>query len=142
MIAVLFLRYQNLNQNLFLDRLQLIWKNLETRKKLTIGFGIDTISNIIAFTKNGEAIDRPFYIKSHPLSVNTYPIQPTVHIQPKCDVDKDLELPGLKVSINSGPEGFMWTSDKRILFGALDKNGKLFQPPFLAKSQTLKTIDF
>ena len=142
MIAVLFLRYQKLNQNLFLDRLQLIWKNLEKRKKLTIGFGIDTISNIIAFTKNGEAINRPFYIKSHPLSVNTYPIQPTVHIQPKCDVDKDLELPGLKVSINSGPEGFMWTSDKRILFGALDKNGKLFQPPCLAKSQTLKTIDF
>ena len=115
---------------------------MEKTKNVTIGFGIDTISNLIAFTKNGEAIDRPFYIKAHPLLVDTYPVRPTVHVQPRCDVDKDLELPGMNVSINSGPENFLWTSDKRILFGALDKKGKLFQPPFLAKGQTLKTFEF
>ena len=90
---------------------------------------------------NGERVDRPYYVKSHPFLVNTYPLFPTVHIVPKCDPDKDLELPGLNISINSGPENFLWTSDKRILFDALDKTGKLYKPPFLAKGQTLKTIE-
>ena len=121
-----------------------MWKDFTKTKNVTIGCGVDTISKLIVFTREGKLLDRPYYLGHVNLvEPNKKPLEPLVQLHAKCDVLEgtfDLDLPPVKVTMNYGAQDFLWKGDLRELFGALHSKEKLFQPPILLKSQTLKTI--
>ena len=140
--------FQNIFQSTLLsisDHLALHWKDFVDAKHITVGCGIDRISKLIVFTRDGKSLDRPYYLNIRSLvEANKKPIVPFVQINAKSNQVEggfDFELPGIKIMMNAGEQNFLWKGDLRELFGALQQKQSTFQPPILAKSHTLKTLE-
>ena len=107
------------------DYLALHWKDFVHAKHITIGCGIDRISKLIVFTRDGKSLDRPYYLNIQSLvEANKKPIKPFVQVNVKSNLVEgafDLELPGIKVMMNAGEQIFLWKGDLRELFGALQQ---------------------
>ena len=95
-----------------------------------IGCGIDNVSNVVVFTRNGECIDRPFYYGGCKYKNSAKKIlQPTVQVLPKCEEGKDLCLPSLALTFNFGLKEFEYKRSLEELFEITILKNQLNFPP-------------
>ena len=97
-----------------LDNLRLCCKDGGTFNEEVIGCVLDVVSNTLAFTRNGIPVEAPLYLGPNYTSCN-HDIYPTINIKPECDPSADMELPSLKIDINSGTKDFRYQHDVRKL---------------------------
>ena len=115
---------------LYLGHLTLQRNDNKKREKDVIGCGIDNVSNVIVFTRNGERLDRPFYFAGCKCINGTKKIlQPTVQVIPKCEEGKDLQLPSLTLTFNFGQKEFEHKRSLEELFEITTLENKLMFPP-------------
>ena len=102
----------------------------KTPRRDVFGCGIDNISNIIVFTRNGECLDRPFYFNNC-IRVNGCKkvLQPTVQVIPKCEEGRDLQLPSLTLSFNFGQVPFQYKRSLEELFEIIIPENQVVLPP-------------
>ena len=94
------------------------------------GCGIDNVSNIIVFTRNGESLDRPFYFNNCILvNGDKKVLQPTVQVIPKCQEGRDLQLPSLSLTFNFGQVPFEYKRRLEELFEIIVPKNQAVLPP-------------
>ena len=115
---------------LYLGHLTVQRNDNKKREKDVIGCGIDNVSNVIVFTRNGERLERPFYFAGCKCINGTKKIlQPTVQVIPKCEEGKDLQLPSLTLTFNFGQKEFEYTRSLKELFEITILENQLMLPP-------------
>ena len=119
----------------------MLWTDVKNTETITLGCGIDTISNAMVFTRSGKRLGRPFYLKGDAPLLKKQPPQPSIHVVPKCAIGKDLKLPSITFAINYGANQFQWTSDLNELFDIMHHEITTWQPPNISKEHKLLIID-
>ena len=126
----------------FLGHITVQRHNNKPPRRDVFGCGIDNISNIIVFTRNGECLERPFYFNSC-IHVNgdKKVLQPTVQVIPKCEEGRDLQLPSLSLTFNLGQVPFEYKRRLEELFEIIVPKNQTVLPPKISNECPLIQIN-
>ena len=108
-----------------------------------IGCGIDNVSNLLVFTRNGEPVERPFYITGFTRLVGDKKLlQPAVQVIPKCQEGKDLQLPSLALTFNFGQVPFAYERNLEEQFEIIILKNQVVLPPKISNECPFIQFDY
>ena len=97
---------------------------------------------MLVFTRNGEPVERPFYLAGFKHLVGDKKLlQPAVQIIPKCEEGKDLQLPSLALTFNFGQVPFVYEKSLEELFEITILENQVVLPPKISNECPFIQLD-